>query len=186
MELPPRLEKQHAAVVLIDLQERFRDLIDGMAGVVAQCSRLVRFCDRLGIPVVVTEQYPAALGRTLPEIAAVLPKGALPIEKTTFSCGGDEGFRRAVVGLGREQWILCGIEAHVCVCQTALDLVRDGRQVALAADAVSSRRPRDREIAIARMRDSGVQVMSTEMALFEILRQAGTADFRSVAPILKE
>ncbi|MFI5402405.1 MAG: hydrolase [Planctomycetota bacterium] len=186
MDLPPRLEKQRVALLLIDMQERFRDLIDGMAGVVAQCSRLVRFCDRLGIPVVVTEQYPAALGRTLAELAAVLPKGAAPIEKTTFSCGGDEGFRRAVAGVKREQWVLCGIEAHVCVCQTALDLVRDGRQVALAADATSSRRPRDRDLALARMRDSGVEVTSTEMVLFEILRQAGTADVKSVAPILQE
>ncbi len=186
MELPPRLEKPRVALLVIDLQERFRDLIDGMAGVVAQCSRLARFCDRLSIPVVVTEQYPAALGRTLAEVAAVLPKGTAPIEKTTFSCGGDEGFRRAVAGLKREQWVLCGIETHVCVVQTALDLLRDDRQVALAADATSSRRPRDRDLALARMRDLGVQVMSTEMILFEILRQAGTPDFRAVAPILKE
>jgi nicotinamidase-related amidase len=186
MELPPRLEKQRVALLLIDVQERFRDLIDGMPGVVAQCSRLVRFCTRLGIPVVVTEQYPEKLGRTLPELAALLPKGTAPIEKVTFSCGGDEGFRKAVAGLRREQWVLSGIEAHVCVCQTALDLLRDGRQVALAADATSSRRPRDQELGLNRMRESGVQLMSTEMVLFEILRQAGTDDFRSVAPILKE
>ncbi|HEX5137505.1 MAG TPA: hydrolase [Planctomycetota bacterium] len=186
MEVPPRLEKSRVALVLVDVQERFRDLIDGMPGVVAQCSRLVRFFARLGLPVVVTEQYPARLGRTVPELASVLPSGAAPIEKVTFSCGGDEGFRKAVAGVRREQWVLSGIEAHVCVCQTALDLVRDGRQVALAADATSSRRPRDRDLALARMRDSGVQVMSTEMVLFEILRQAGTDDFRAVAPILKE
>jgi nicotinamidase-related amidase len=186
MEIPPRLEKQRVALLLIDVQERFRDLIDGMQGVVGQCSRLVRFCSTLGIPAVVTEQAPAKLGRTLPELLAALPKGTAPLEKVTFSCGGDEGFRRAVAGLRREQWVLCGIEAHVCVCQTALDLLRDGRQVVLAADATSSRRPRDREIALARMRDAGVQLMSTEMVLFEILRQAGTDDFRSVAPILKE
>jgi len=186
MDLPPRLEKQRTALLVIDLQERFRDLIDGMAGGVAQCSRLARFCDRLSIPVVLTEQYPAGLGRTLPELKAVLPKGVTPLEKTTFSCGGDEGFRKAMAGLKREQWVLCGIETHVCVYQTALDLLRDGRQVALAADAVSSRRPRDREIALARMRDLGAQVMSTEMVLFEILRQAGTDDFRGVAAILKE
>jgi nicotinamidase-related amidase len=186
MELPQRLEKQRVAFLLIDLQERFRELIDGMAGVAAQCSRLVRFADRLGIPVVVTEQYPAALGRTLPEIAGVLPKGTTPIEKTTFSCGGDEGFRRAVAALKREQWVIFGIETHVCVYQTALDLLRDGRQVVLAADAVSSRRPSDREAALARMRDLDVHVVSTEMVLFEILRQAGTPDFRAVAPILKE
>jgi len=186
MELPPRLEKHRTALLLIDVQERFRELIDGMPGVVAQCSRLVRFCGRLGIPVVATEQYPKGLGRTLPELASVLPEGVAPIEKTTFSCGGDEGFRRALTELRREQWVLCGIETHVCVYQTALDLLRDGRQVALAADAVSSRRPRDRDLALGRMRELGVQVMSTEMVLFEILRQAGTPDFRAVAGILKE
>lgn len=186
MELPPRLEKHRVALLVVDVQERFRDLIDGMPGVVAQCSRLVRFCGKLGIPVVVTEQYPAKLGRTVPELAAALPAGTAPLEKMTFSCGGDEGFRKAVASLRREQWVLCGIETHVCVCQTATDLLRDGRQVALAADATSSRRPRDRELGLARMRDLGVQVMTTEMALFEILRQAGTDDFRAVAPILKE
>jgi nicotinamidase-related amidase len=82
--------------------------------------------------------------------------------------------------------VIFGIETHVCVYQTALDLRRDGRQVVLAADAVSSRRPSDREAALARMRDLDVHVVSTEMVLFEILRQAGTPDFRAVAPILKE
>jgi nicotinamidase-related amidase len=186
MDLPPRLEKQRTALLLIDMQEKFRHVIDAMPGVVAQCSRLVRFCAPLGIPVVATEQYPAGLGHTLPELKGILPEGVAPLEKTAFSCGGDEGFRRRVAELRREQWILCGIETHVCVYQTALDLLRDGRQVALAADAVSSRRPRDRELGLSRMRDLGVQVMSTEMILFEILKQAGTDDFRAVAAILKE
>lgn len=186
MDLPPRLEKPRVALLLIDMQERFRDLIDGMPGVVAQCSRLVRFCGKLGAPVVVTEQYPEALGSTLAELGAALPPGTTPVRKMTFSCGADEGFRKTVAALRREQWVLCGIESHVCVYQTAIDLVRDGRQVVLAADATSSRRPRDRELALARMRDLGVQVVSTEMVLFEILRQAGTPEFRSVAPILKE
>jgi nicotinamidase-related amidase len=186
MDLPPRLEKQRAALLVVDVQERFRDLIDGMAGVLSQCSRLVRFFGRLQMPVVVTEQYPKGLGHTVQELSADLPKDVRPLEKMTFSCGGDEGFRRTVAGLRREQWLLCGIEAHVCVYQSALDLLRDGRQVAVLGDAVSSRRPCDREMALDRMRELGVQVMSTEMALFEILRQAGTDDFKSVAPILKE
>ena len=186
MDVPPRLDKHRAALLVIDVQERFRDLIDGMDGVVAGCSRLIRFCHLLEIPIVVTEQYPKGLGRTLPELARVLPQGWAPLEKTTFSCGGDEGFRNAVTALRREQWILCGIETHVCVYQTAIDLLRDGRQVALAADAVSSRRPRDREVALSWMRDLGVQLMSVEMVLFEVLKQAQTEDFRKTAAILKE
>ncbi|MHC4550159.1 MAG: hydrolase [Planctomycetota bacterium] len=182
----PFLEKDHAGLVVIDLQERFRDLVDGLPAVVAACSRLVRFCARLDVPMVVTEHYPAGLGRTLPELAETLPASATRLEKITFSCCGDDGFMQAVRDLGRAQWILCGIEAHVCVYQTAIGLLREGRQVAVAADAVSSRRGADREVGIERMRDLGVQVMSVEMILFEILKQAKTDDFQAVADLLKE
>jgi nicotinamidase-related amidase len=185
---PMTLTREHTALVVCDVQERLFPVMDAdhREEVMRNVKVLATSARRLGVPTLVTEQYPKGLGRTLPELASVLPEGVAPIEKTTFSCGGDEGFRAAVTGLRREQWVLCGIEAHVCVYQTALDLLRDGRQVVLAADAVSSRRPRDRDLALGRMRDLGVQVMSMEMVLFEILRQAGTPDFRAVAGILKE
>jgi nicotinamidase-related amidase len=182
--VPARLEKKKCLLVLVDVQERFRGLIDGMDGVVRNSARLLRFCDRLDIPVVVTEQYPQRLGRTVPELAALAP-GAVPYEKLTFSCAGDRRFMGRLQSLGRSQAILCGIEAHVCVYQTVFDLLALDWQVAVAADAVSSRRPAERDLGLARMRELGAQVMGAEMIMFEILREAGTPDFKAVADVLK-
>jgi nicotinamidase-related amidase len=182
--VPARLEKKNCILIVVDMQERFRDLIADMDGVILACGRLIRFCDRLDIPIVVTEQYPQALGRTVPELASLVPDGA-PIEKLTFSCAGDRHFGARLQVLGRSQVILCGIETHVCVYQTAFDLLAQGRQVAVAADAVSSRLAANRDLGLARMRELGAPVMPVEMIMFEILREAGTADFKAVADLLK-
>ncbi|MHC4409492.1 MAG: isochorismatase family protein [Planctomycetota bacterium] len=176
MPTPVVLEQDRVGLLVIDLQERFRDLIDGMPGVVANSSRLIRFCRALDIPVRVTEQYPRGLGHTIPEIAELCEPAA---EKLTFSCHGS-------TDLERPQWIVCGIEAHVCVYQTVRDLLAEGKQVAVAVDAVSSCNASDRQTGLAYMRDLGAQLMSTQMLMFEILRVAGTPEFKSVADILKE
>lgn len=183
--LPDRLEKNRALLTVIDVQEPFRPLIQGMETVIANCSRLMRFCERLDIPVLVTEHYPERLGRTVPELAREIGGGGV-IEKIHFSCAGDSGYVSRVEGTRRDQILLCGIETHVCVYQTAFDLLGRGCQVALAADAASSRRDQDRLLGLDRMREIGVQVMSAEMMMFEILRVARTDDFKAVADILKE
>jgi len=177
MPIPAMLDRETVGLLVVDLQERFRHLIDGMPAVVAHSSRLIRFCRKLEIPVRITEQYPRGLGRTIPEIAALID--STPPEKLRFSCHG-------ATDLGRPQWIVCGIETHVCVYQTVRDLLADKKQVAVAVDAVSSCRAADREIGLAYLRDLGAQLMSTQMILFEILREAGTPEFKSVADILKE
>ncbi|MHC4937453.1 MAG: isochorismatase family protein [Planctomycetota bacterium] len=172
----PILERDKTGLLVIDLQERFKDIIDGMPRVVANSSRLIRYCGKLDIPVHLTEQYPKGLGHTVPEIAELCDPAA---EKLLFSSG--EAF-----DYDRPQWIVCGIETHVCVYQTVRDLLARGKQVAVAVDAVSSCDASDREIGLAYMRDLGAQMMSTQMIMFEILREAGTPAFRSVADILKE
>lgn len=177
MPTPTILAKEACGLLVVDLQERFRDLVHGMPGVVAHSSRLIRFCRQLGIPIRITEQYPRGLGRTIPEIAALI--GITPAEKLRFSCHG-------ATELERPQWIVCGIETHVCVYQTVRDLLADGRQVAVAVDATSSQAVSDRETGLAYLRDLGAQLMSTQMIMFEILREAGTPEFKSVADILKE
>ncbi len=182
--LPDRLDRDRCLLVVIDIQERFRDVIHRLDMVLAGTDRLVRFWQALGLPVIVTEHYPRGLGHTVPEVKDAVTPWA-PLEKIHFSCAGDEGFMAAVRTAGRDQVVLCGIETHVCVYQTAFDLLRDGRQVAVATDAVSSCLPEDREAGLGRMRDLGVQLMSTQMIMFEILGRAGTADFKAVAPILK-
>jgi nicotinamidase-related amidase len=184
MPVPDRLEKDRVCLVVIDMQERFRTLIQGLPDVLSGCSRMVRFCDKLALPILVTEHYPQRLGETMGELREVLPDFR-PLEKITFSCDDNAGFSAALAGTGRDQVVLCGIETHVCVYQTARDLLARGLQVAVPADATSSQSARDREIALHRMRDLGVQIMSVEMLLFEILREARTPDFKLVADILR-
>jgi nicotinamidase-related amidase len=183
--IPDRLELERLVLVVIDVQERFRRLIPGMPQIVGGCSRLLRFCDRLQIPTIVTEQYPRGLGPTVTELRELL-QPFNPVEKISFSCLLDEGFRLRLEATGRDQVVLCGIETHVCVYQTGRDLLAQGRQVALAADAIGSRRAADRELALWHLRELGAQLMSSEMIMFEALRVARTEEFRRVAEILRE
>jgi nicotinamidase-related amidase len=182
--VPDRLDRKRCALVVIDLQERFRGLIVGMDGVLDATGRLVAFCEHLGIPILVTEHYPRGLGVTVPEIRELFrPFAAL--EKIHFSCCGDRGFGAALEETGRDQVVLAGIETHVCVYQTAADLLRQGKQVAVATDAVSSCSAANRDLGLRRMAELGVQSMGAQMIMFEILHRAGTDDFKAVAPLLK-
>ena len=183
--IPDRLEKHRVTVVMIDMQERFRDLIHGMNEITTAASRLIRFCHQLEIPVLVTEHYPRGLGVTIPELRHLFEPFD-PIEKIAFSCCGSGEFNNTLDQIKRDQVILCGIETHVCVYQTALDLVRKDKQVAIAVDAVSSRSAANREIGLRRLRELGTQTMGVEMMMFEILKKAKTDDFNLVEPILKE
>jgi nicotinamidase-related amidase len=185
MNIPDRLTDDRAVLVVIDIQEKFQDLIHGMEEVTTRSRRLVEFCDQLEIPVLVTEHYPRGLGETVAPVRDAFPDFA-PIEKIHFSCGGNPDFNRALEKTGRDQVILCGIESHVCVYQTASDLLRAGKQVIAAADAISSCSAANRQLGLDAMRDLGVQILGTQMVMFEILRVAGTDRFKKVAPLLKE
>lgn len=182
--IPPRLDAPRAVLVVVDIQEKFRNLIHGMDQVVAGTSRLIQFCQTLDIPIVVTEHYPRGLGVTLSEIRRLISPFEC-IEKIHFSCAGNKEFNETLKKIGGDQVILCGIETHVCIYQTAFDLMRQDKQVAVAVDAVSSCSPGDREIGLKRMSEIGVQSMSVQMIMFEILKKAGTEQFKKVAPILK-
>lgn len=182
---PSRLDKTDAALVVVDVQTLFEPLIHEMGCVIANGSRLIRFADRLGMPVLLTEHYSRKLGPTMPALRDLVPR-VEPIEKISFSCAGDPIFMSRLKATHRRQVVLCGIETHVCVYQTARDLMEEGYQVAVAADAVSSRQVSSRNLGLAYMRDIGVQVMTTEMVLFEMLKIARTEDFKAVADILKE
>ncbi|MCP4571102.1 MAG: hydrolase [bacterium] len=181
---PDRLDRKRCCLVVVDLQERFRDLIVGMDGVLNATGRLVQFCRQLEIPVLVTEHYPRGLGVTVPEVRELF-RPFTALEKIHFSCWGNKGFREALAKTGRDQILLCGIEAHVCIYQTAADLLRDGKQVALATDAVSSCSVANRDLGLKRMAELGVQSMGAQMIMFEILHRAGTDDFKAVSPLLK-
>ena len=182
--IPDRLDRQRCCLVVIDLQERFREIIVGMDDVLDATGRLIRFCQQLEIPILVTEHYPRGLGVTVPEVRELFHPFAAQ-EKVHFSCCGDKDFRESLSGTGRDQILLCGIEAHVCIYQTAADLLRDGKQVAVAADALSSCTAENRRLGLRRMSELGVQTMGAQMIMFEILHRAGTTDFKTVAPLLK-
>jgi len=183
--LPDRLTDERTVLVVVDIQEKFRDKIHGIDQVVSGTARLVEFCQELDIPVIVTEHYPRGLGETLATVRDVC-QPYNPIEKINFSCAGSPEFNRALDQTGRDQVILCGIESHVCIYQTATDLLRSGKQVVTAADAISSCSAANRQLGLDAMAALGVQILGVQMVMFEILRVAGTDRFKKVAPLLKE
>lgn len=183
-EVPARFTAGDSVLVVVDIQERFRSLIHGMDRVVAGTERLIRFCRELNIPIVVTEHYPQKLGVTLTEVRHHFQPFE-PIAKIHFSCCGCDDFDRRLNELNRSQIILCGIETHVCIYQTALDLLRRGRQVAVVEDAVSSCSAADRAIGLREMDKAGVHLPGVQMLMFEILHRAGTPQFKKVAALLK-
>ncbi len=170
-----------AVLLLIDLQERLMPVISGGAEVVARAARLAAAAELLDVPVRATEQNPAGLGPTVPALA-VYPQAVMP--KTTFSAAGDPGFA-ALLPAGSAEIVVAGCEAHVCVLQTVLDLLESGRRVIWAADATGSRDPADRAAAIDRARQHGAEIVTSEMVLFEWLRDARHPRFREVHKLLK-
>ena len=176
-----KLEKERAALVVVDIQEGFRKAIPGFDGIAAAASTLVRGAEEMDVPIVVTEQYPKGLGATVPELAEHLP-GVDPLPKTVFSSAAADGF-----DLGdRDQAVVCGIEAHVCVNQTVLDLLGKGIEVHVVADAVGSRDPANRELGLHKAERAGAWVTSVETALFELLGAAGSDEFKAVQRLVLE
>jgi len=183
--LPDRLTADRTVLVVVDIQNKFREVIHGMEQLIATTERAIQFAQYLNIPVVVTEHYPRGLGATVPEIRHHFSQFS-PLEKINFSCAGNALFNQTLSGHGRDQIVLCGIEAHICIYQTAFDLLRQGKQVAVLVDAVSSCSAANREIGLRRMSELGVQSMGFQMAAFEILGKAGTPAFKDLAPLLKD
>jgi len=179
-----KLDRSRAALVVVDVQEAFRPAVLDFERVAASVSVLVRGARVLGLPTIVTEQYPRGLGRTVPEVSEHLD-GVEPIEKVCFSAVQADGFSRALQEARRDQVVLCGIESHVCVNQTAEDLLADGVEVHVAQDAVTSRTADNRALGLHKMERSGATVTSVETALFELLRQAGTPEFKEVQALIR-
>jgi nicotinamidase-related amidase len=179
-----RLTRAKAGLVVVDVQERLLPAIFELQRVVQNAVRLIQGAIALQVPIFATEQYRKGLGRTVPEVAAAIP-GFAPLEKLAFSACGAAGFLPALKEKKVSETILCGIEAHVCVSQTCLDLLDEGLRVFVVADAVSSRTPENYRFGLDRMRAAGAVIVSTEMALFELLEQAGTAEFRQILNLVK-
>lgn len=178
------LRRDRSCLVMVDMQERLLPVIEGGERVVAHGAILLRAARALAVPIIATEQYAKGLGPTVPALAALVPAFS-PLDKLTFACTGDPGFRTALDRTACRQVVLFGIEAHVCVLQTALGLKARGQEVAVVADAVASRAPANRDLAIARMRQAGIAIVSTEMVVFEWMERAGTDEFRAVSRLIR-
>jgi nicotinamidase-related amidase len=179
-----KLDRSRAALAVIDVQEAFRPAVLDFDQVVRNTGILVQGARRLGLPVLVTEQYPDGLGHTVPEVAEHLD-GIEPLEKVSFSAVDADGFHSALRDTERDQVLLCGIETHVCVNQTAEDLLAVGFEVHVATDAVTSRTEHNRDLGLHTMAASGANLTSVETALFELLRAAGTPEFKDVQRLIR-
>jgi nicotinamidase-related amidase len=170
------LDRGRSALVVVDVQEGFRPYAS-FAGVAEACAKLVQAARILDVPRVVSEQYPKGLGHTAPEVGL---EGERPIEKSVFSAARAEGFDLG----GRDQALVCGIETHVCVSQTVLDLLERGVEVQIPADAVGSRHEIDYARGLERLERAGAVVTTVEAALFELLERAGTPEFKAVQKLI--
>ena len=170
------LNRDRAALLVVDVQEGFRPY-ESFAGVAESCAKLVRAARILDVPRIVSEQYPKGLGHTAPEVGL---EEEAPIEKSVFSAARADGFDLK----GRNQAVVCGIETHVCVSQTVLDLLEHGVEVQIPADAVGSRHVIDYERGLERLEGAGAVVTTVEAALFELLERAGTPEFKAVQKLI--
>ena len=179
------LAAESAALVVVDIQEAFRSAIPDFATIAMRATTVVRGFQTLDLPFFVTEQYPKGLGPTAEEIRLVLPDGFEMIEKSTFSSCGPVDLVEQLKSAGTKQVVLCGLETHVCVNQTAHDLLELGFEVHLLTDCVSSRFEYDRRAGIAKMQFSGVVPSSIEMALFELMRDSRHENFKEIQDLIK-
>ena len=178
------LSREKAVLAVVDVQGNLAQRMHEREALLDNVVRLIRGARILGLPILWTEQVPEKLGPTVPRIAAELDD-IHSFPKASFSCCGAPAFMEALQALGRYEVLLSGIEAHVCVYQTALDLLTRGCRVDVIADAVSSRTALDKAVALERMRGAGANVVSTEMVLFELLRTAEAPEFRQILALVK-
>lgn len=179
-----RLDRETAIGVVVDVQERVLPHVDGREGLEASLARLVRGLGVLGVPLVLVQHNTRGLGETVAPIRALM-EGRPRFEKQTFSAWGEAGFREHLQASGRTTAIVAGTESHVCVLQTVLDLLAAGFATAVVEDAVSSRRPLDRKVALERMRQEGARISTVESLLYELTERSGTDVFRQILAIVK-
>jgi len=178
------LQPERTALVVVDLQEKLMPAIESRERVLRNSLLLLKLAEVLKLPVLLTTQYKKGLGEILPEVRAAAP-GAVPLDKVAFGCFGDPAFAERLRGLGRDQLLVTGVEAHICVCQTVLGGLDKGYTVHVASDAVGSRTGENRAVGLARMERAGALVSSAEMALYELLGRSDRDAFKQILPLLK-
>lgn len=173
------ITSSQSCLLLIDVQEKLIPFIYEYEKLIENCVWLLKLANKLSIPILISEQYPKGLGHTVGAIRDVMANAPV-YEKVAFSCASDEHLKNAIKQQSRSQLILIGIESHVCVLQTAMELAKD-YDVFVVADSVSSRNPYDKKIALKRMQQAGIHLVTKEMVLFEWLHQAGNELFKEVS-----
>ncbi|MDI6712637.1 MAG: isochorismatase family protein [Anaerosomatales bacterium] len=180
-----RISRSETVLVVIDVQERLAAAMPRRVETAAAVRALARGARVLDVPVIATRQYPKGIGEIVAEISEALA-GQPVVDKLAFDCMAEPAFVVALRTAGRSRPVLCGMEAHICVTQTALSMVDQGLRPVVVADAVCSRRDVDREVALARLRQHGVEVATVEQVLYEMVGQAGTEEFKRVLEVVKE
>jgi isochorismate hydrolase len=183
-----RMNRAHSQLLLIDMQVKLLPAIHASDSVLAGCTKLAHYAQRLDVPVTISEQYPRGLGGTVTSLREPAGAEATVLEKVEFSCQSNPTLNSHIWqhrAAGRHHIIVGGIEAHVCVLQTVLELVAEGADVFVVADAVGSRAPSSRDLALARMAQAGAKIVDTEMVMFEWLERAGTPEFKELQATLK-
>jgi nicotinamidase-related amidase len=181
------LQADHCTLVVVDIQEKLLPPIHNRERLLRNSQVLIRLANILKLPLVVTTQYAKGLGTVVPEISSLLPSHTEAIDKLQFSCFGSDQFCSAVKSLPgrRDTMLLCGMETHICVMQTALAALNEGYLVHVASDAVGSRSEWNWKIGLKRMSAAGAVISSTEMMIYELLRASGTDAFKQMLPYLK-
>ncbi len=179
-----QIGRETSFLLIVDMQERLVPAVEQHEKVVANAARLMIGAKRLDVPLLLTEHCAAGIGRTVPELRGLAPAGSV-LEKVHFRASSEPACAKRFASLRRPQAVIAGTEAHVCVLQTALGLKQAGYEVYLVTDAISSRKSTDKEMAITRLRDTGVTPVTTEMVLFEWLARGDTAEFKDLLPLIK-
>lgn len=178
------LDRQNTFLVVVDVQGKLAQLMCDREDLFSKLTQVISGARILNLPILWCEQVPEKMGPTIPEVAQLLT-GFQAIAKSAFSCWGEERFRNAAQSLGRKQVLVAGIEAHVCVYQTAMDLVAAGYEVQVIADACSSRTPQNKTVGLERIREAGAGLTCTEACLMELLRDAKAPEFKEILKVIK-
>lgn len=184
------VDVNRSQLVVIDIQSRLTQVMHDRDRLLRNCNILIQAAKLLEVPITVTEQYPKGIGQTEPQLVESLNDDYKPVEKTCFSCTGSDTFNKKIEQYkDRDQVILCGIEAHVCVLQTALEILNNSsnasRQVFIVADAVDSRSANNRKIALNRLQQAGAIVTCTESVVFEWMKDSTNKNFKQISTLIR-
>ncbi|MCK9505243.1 MAG: hydrolase [Porticoccaceae bacterium] len=178
------LQLEKCGLMVVDVQGKLARMVHESEKIIANTAILIQACKVLSLPIIWLEQYPQGLGETVPELSLLLADYQ-PLTKHTFNGCADSAINKAIVASGRQQWLVCGIEAHVCVYQTAMGLLAQNYHVEVVADCVSSRLASNIELALAKLRGKGAEITAVEMCIYELVKDSQSPLFKQILPFIK-